>query len=183
MSRLEFQPDPEQEPEDDAALQAEEQAAQNRLALPGSEAAAASETAVRLQQVEELLRNAPLLSVPIGFADRVLAVIKGQDQSDPDYQDAMGIVLGLLLAALIALPLFGTLAYLIGRAIVSASARTVLVSDLEAVLSSIFVWLQGLSLGAAVLLPIALVILVALGLLSGYVFRFFWDVMKAGSSE
>ncbi len=180
MSRLEYRPDPNQEDEEalQAAADEAEIAAHHRLALPDD----AEEDNKRFQAVENLLRNAPLLSVPIGFADRVIAALKGQNSTDPDYQDAMGIIIGLFLAALIAVPLFGTPAYLIGRALFSDAALSTLIADLETVLTTIMVWLQTVSLGPAFVI-LLLVSLVGVGLLSGYVLRFVKGLVNAADDS
>ena len=183
MSRLEFDPQKGHESEDDFQPQPDEQASHHRLALPEDEAAAAAAEANRLQYVEQLLRNAPLLSVPIGFADRVVAAIKGQDHDDPNYQDATGIVLGLLFAALIAIPLFATPVYLTGRALLNGESRTAILAELESVMSSFLLWLESLSLTPIIFIPLALAVLVGLILVSGYVLWFFRSLLKSGRSN
>lgn len=183
MSRLEFQPDPEQEQAPDEASSTQHQAASQRLAMPENAEESTADLSARFQQVEDMLRHAPLLSMPIGFADRVLAAIKGQRPSDPDYQDALGIILGLFLAVLVALPLLGIPAYLIARSIISADYRDTLVSDLGSVLGTIFVGLQSSSLGVLVLIPVLIAMLVGFGLLSGYLVRFLKELVEAGSVE
>ncbi len=183
MSRLEFDPEKDHESEEDFQPQPEEQVSYHRLALSEDEAAAAAAEASRLQYVEQLLRNAPLLSVPIGFADRVVAAIRGQDHDNPNYQDAIGIVLGLLFAALIAIPLFATPVYLTGRAILSGESRDTILTELESVMSSLLIWLESLSLTPVIFIPLALVILVGLVLVSGYVFWFFKTLLRSGRSN
>lgn len=177
MSRLEYRPEQEDEEILQQAAEEEEATSHHRLAMPDEE------DSKRFQSVEQLLRHAPLLSVPIGFADRVIAAIKGQNNQDPDYQDAMGIIIGLFLAALIAVPLFGTPAYLIGRALVSSAALSTLIADLETMLTTVMLWLQGFSLSPVVVLPMLLITLVGLGLLSGYVFRFLKELVEAAEES
>lgn len=169
MSRLEFQPDPNQDDELESAL--EEDTASQRLAMP--------ETAERLHYVENLLRNVPLLSVPIGFADRVMAVIKRQDPDDPNYQDGMGIVLGLLMAALIAIPLFGIVAWLFIRALVSLRAQATLVDDLESVFTGVSLWLASLSADGVIVVPLIVAMVVGLMFFSGYVIWFVRELFRS----
>ena len=188
MSRLEYQPDPNKE---EAELpQPEETSGHHRLALPeqdeANEATLTSdnlaESGTRLQQVEDLLRNAPLLSVPIGFADRVVAALKGQDRTHPDYQDGMGIILGLVMAILIAVPLLGSVAYFIGRAVVSAEARNTLLADIEGIFTPLLSWIEGLSVSGVILVPLIVALLVGFSLLSGYVFWFVRSLIRTASS-
>lgn len=169
MSRLEFQPNREDE-NDDLLLNEElEHDAEQRLAAPDDR---------RLQQVEQLLRQAPLLSVPIGFADRVLAALKGQDKSSPDYQNGLGIVLGIFLAALIAVPLFGTPIYLIGRAITTGQGVPNAFEDVAAALASVWDWLVEIPFSSGILLPFVIGTLIGFGLLSGYIFWFLKSTLK-----
>ena len=156
MSRLEFTPDPNQE--DEEALQQsltdseQEESALNRMAMPETTQTDKEEhdSARRLEYIDQLLRNAPLLSVSMGFADRVMAAIKRRTGGEPDYRDATGIILGLLMAALISLTLLGTPAYLIGRSIFSTSFRADLGDDLANFFESITSWMTNISVNSTV---------------------------------
>lgn len=172
MSRLEYQPNREDENEDLFLNEEQEQDTEQRLAAPDDR---------RLQQVEQMLRQAPLLSVPIGFADRVLAALKGQDKSSPDYQNGLGIVLGIFLAALLAVPLFGTPIYLIGRAIASGEGIQSTFEEVAATLASVWDWLVAVPLSSGFLLPFIIGALIGFGLLSGYIFWFVRSTLKGGS--
>lgn len=195
MSRLEFTPDPNQE--DEEALQSsladssQEESAHSRLAMPettdegdeGFESREEHESTRRLEYIDQLLRNAPLLSVPMGFADRVVAAIKRRTGTEPDYRDATGIVLGLLMTALISIPLLGTPAYLIGRSIFSANFRADLGDDLANFFEGITSWMSNISVNSTVLLPIGLVVVIALIALSSYFVYFVKGILNADTSE
>lgn len=189
MSRLEFTPDPNQE--DEEALQqsltesGQEESALNRLAMPETTETDKEEhdSARRLEYIDQLLRNAPLLSVSMGFADRVMAAIKRRTGGEPDYRDATGIILGLLMAALISLTLLGTPAYLIGRSIFSASFRADLGNDLSNFFESITSWMSNISVNSTVLLPIGVVVIIGLVALSSYFIWFVKGLLNTDTSE
>ena len=186
MSRLEFTPDPNQE--DEEALQSsmienEEETALNRLAMPETADGESHEGAKGLEYIDQLLRNAPLLSVSMGFADRVVAAIKRRQGGEPDYRDATGIILGLLVTALISIPLLGTPAYLIGRSVFSSSFRASLGDDLVSFLESITSWTTNISVNSTVLLPISVVVVIALVALSTYFIWFVKGLLNTDTSE
>lgn len=186
MSRLEYQPNPQQDPDPNRDSMAEQSPnAARRLSAPTPAQAAdpTPESSTRFHQVEEMLRKAPLLSVPIGFADRVLAAIKRQNPANPNYQDAMGIILGIFLAALLAIPLLGTPSYLIGRAIINADYRDTLIDDLGNLAERVFIGLETLSFNLIWLIPILAILALLFGFLSTYLYRFIKSVLQAAQAE
>jgi hypothetical protein len=190
MSRLEFTPDPNQEDEEalesSLAGKAQEESALNRLAMPetgDADEGESHESTRRLEYIDQLLRNAPLLSVPMGFADRVVAAIKRRTGGEPDYRDATGIVLGLMMTALITIPLLGTPAYLIGRSIFSPSFRADLGDDLINFFENLTSWMTNISVNSTILLPIGVVVIIALVALSSYFIWFVKGLLNTDTSE
>jgi hypothetical protein len=190
MSRLEFTPDPNQE--DEEALQSslvgkeQEESALNRLSMPETadvNEEESHESTRRLEYIDQLLRSAPLLSVPMDFADRVVAAIKRRTGGEPDYRDATGIVLGLMMTALISIPLLGTPAYLIGRSIFSPSFRADLGDDLGNFFEGITSWMTNISVNSTVLLPLGVVVIIALVALSSYFVWFVKGLLNTDTSE
>ena len=169
MSRFDYQqPDPEHEDEQRAAeSQAEslESTAEQRLGLAEDESGVNVE---RLRYVEDLLRKAPLISVPIGFAERVVAAIKGKDTDDPDYNDALGLVLGLLISIIITLAALGFPAYFIITAVLTGDATTV-IADVTDFFGNFVGWMADLPV---ILLPAAAASVLGVIFLSGYVLWF-----------
>ncbi|NDJ86660.1 MAG: hypothetical protein GYB66_12300 [Chloroflexi bacterium] len=180
MSRLEQQPDPNREEEQLEGFQAhgkqEAEEAHRRLAMSDDEA-----NATRLQQVEHLLRNAPLLSVPIGFADRVIASLKGHENGHPRYEDALGIVLGLSFAALIAIAVMGTLALLIFQVLLETATITDLAEGIGDAFETV-IPVAGITLDPSVAIPLGILIGIGLLLFSGYAVRVIRGIVKSGAT-
>ncbi len=134
------------------------------------------------QQVDHLLKTAPVVASPRGFADRVLALIKKQAQLYPTYSEGTGIVLGLTAAALVTIPILGTILFLTTQAIVNQSLRVTLIREVSRAIETVAVWVQNPSIS----LPIALLMVIAIlpfTALSGYLFWFFNGLAKAGASS
>lgn len=180
MSGYEYQPDPERDDEEIFdAQQAENttpETAEQRLGVPEEQA---NDNLERLRYVEELLRSAPLIAVPMGFADRVMAALRGKDSNDPDYRDAMGIVMGLLFSIIFTLAVLGLPAYYIITAVLTGDAATVL-ADVTGFLEVFVGWLAGLPL---VLLPAAAASVVGVVVLSGYVLWFVRGLLSSSSTD
>jgi hypothetical protein len=180
MSQYEFQPDPERDEDENLNAQPQEDTAadtaEQRLGIPE---AATAEHAERLRYVEDLLRNAPLIAVPVGFAERVVAALRGKDSDDPDYRDAMGIVIGLLVSILITLAVLGLPAFYIITAVLTGDAATVL-ADVTGFLGMFVGWLGDLP---AVLLPAAVAAVIGVVLLSGYVVWFVRGLLTSTSDQ
>jgi hypothetical protein len=184
MSRLENDPAAKnhaQETDEMQQAQAGEQmpeSAHHRLEMP-EETVGPSD---RLLYVEHLLRSAPLLAVPFGFADRVVALLKKQAHTQPSYAQATGIVLGLAIAALVTVLPLGTLIYFLVRSLFSAGPRELALRLVGNVAENVALWAQDPSIS----LPLALLLIFALlplSALSGYLFWFFSGVAGAGSSD
>lgn len=77
----------------------------------------------RLSYVDRLLHSAPLLRAPIGFAERVIARLKAQTPRPPRYEEGTGIAVGLGVAALITIPVLGTLASVLVISLFDADMR------------------------------------------------------------
>ena len=134
------------------------------------------------QQVDHLLKTAPTVASPRGFADRVLALIKKQAQMYPTYSEGPGIVLGLTAAAFVTIPILGTILFLAPQAIVNQSLRVTLIREISNAIETVALWLQSPTIS----LPIALLMVVAIlpfTALSGYLFWFFNGLAKAGASS
>lgn len=134
------------------------------------------------QQVDHLLKTAPTVASPRGFADRVMALIKKQAQLYPTYSEGTGIVLGLTAAALVTIPVLGTILFLTTQAIVNQSLRITLIREVSNAIETGALWLQNPSVS----LPIALLMVIAIlpfTALSGYLFWFFNGLAKAGASS
>lgn len=124
MSRWESQPNPQEQPDDElhAAEELETQAAAQRLSLPDNEEQQDTSNE-RLQYIENLLRKAPLVSVGMGFAERVMAALRRQEPDNPDYRDGVGIVLGLLISLVFVLSVIGLPTYLFLLAVLSTDRQ------------------------------------------------------------
>lgn len=178
MSRLELNPNemPQEEPESGAeiALPAESApAAFQRLALP-DEAFASTPAEERASYIDHLLRNAPLLATPVGFAERVVKAIKTRLHNQPNYRDGAGIVAALTITAFLVLPLLGLVVNIFFRLLTDANFPDNAANDIEAGLETLAMLLQN---------PTLLVVLVALIipflLLVAYVYRFWRGVLAA----
>lgn len=188
MSRLEQDPMRKKfdHLEDEGVHEPEETRLQagQRLAAPAENmqdnAKQASDAA--FQQVDHLLKTAPMVASPRGFADRVLALIKKQAQLYPTYSEGTGIVLGLTAAALVTIPILGTILFLTTQAIVNQSLRITLIREVSRAIETVAVWVQSpsVSLPIALLMGIAILPFTAL---SGYLFWFFNGLAKAGASS
>lgn len=165
MSQFDLQPDPNRD----------EEASINPEQVPDDELALET-TSERLQYVEDLLRHAPLLSVPVGFAERVVAALRGKDTDDPDYRDAVGLVLGLLVSGVITVVMLGIPAYLMITAILTGNASTFVPDIIEFL--SIFVvgWMSNIPLIAMPLVGTLGLTIIAL---MGYVFWFMKGLLSS----
>lgn len=63
----------------------------------------------RMKRADRMLRAAPLIHAPSGFADRVLLAIASGRGPRHDPRFGLGIALGMLVVALTAIPFFGLL--------------------------------------------------------------------------
>ncbi len=175
MSRWEYQPDPQEQPDEEQQLanQRDAQAAAQRLSLPETDEQNEASTE-RLHYIENLLRTAPLVSVSVGFADRVIAAIRGQDTDNPDYRNGLGIVLGLMISMVFLLTVIALPAYLFLLAVLSTDTEQA-VNDFGTFLSD-----QADVIGAFIFNPPILVIFI-LGTLGSmtlvmFVLRFMRDL-------
>ena len=180
MSKFDFQPDAEHEegqfqPEENESPLASSSAEQ-RLGLSDQDAQISNE---RLRYVEELLRSAPLLSVPMGFADKVVAALRGKDTNDPDYKDGLGLILGLVVSIITTIGLFGVPAFLIMRVLITGDASTI-VDDIRNFFDPIFGWIVDSPL---VLLPVLLFAALSIVMLTGYFVWFMRDLMSSSESS
>ncbi|MBI5931489.1 MAG: hypothetical protein HY862_19435 [Chloroflexi bacterium] len=136
----------------------------------------------RFQQVDHLMKTAPIVASPRGFADRVIGLLKKQAQIYPNYSEGTGIILGLAAAALVIIPVLGTALFLTTQAIVNQSLRVSLIHEASHVIEAVATWVQNPSIS----LPIAMLMVVAMlpfTALSGYLFWFFNGLAKAGSAS
>lgn len=190
MSRLEQDPMRKKFSQlEDEGVQAGEQEqtqlqAGQRLAAPAEDVQENTQqnSDASFQQVDHLLKTAPVVASPRGFADRVLALIKKQAQIYPTYSEGTGIVLGLSAAALVTIPILGTILFLTTQAIVNQSLRVTLIHEISEAIETVAIWMQNPSIS----LPIALLMVVAIlpfTALSGYLFWFFNGLAKAGASS
>src|SRR6188768_4257251 len=100
MSNRQFSTsDPQQEPADDSM-----QLKRDRLGVEDSVAESQTDEK-RLHYVDRLLKSAPVLSAPRGFADRVMNRLKGATPHTPDYEQGTGIMVGLGAGSLFYLPI------------------------------------------------------------------------------
>ena len=77
----------------------------------------------QLHKTDELLRTTPLAEAPVGFADRVMAVIAALPLPGIARQNpSVGIALGLLIAGLFTIPVFSVLLIIILSVITNPSA-------------------------------------------------------------
>lgn len=180
MSRFDYQPESEHEEdyraEEQENLQETSSSAEQRLGLPDQEAQISTE---RLRYVEELLRSAPLLSVPMGFADRVVAALRGKDTDDPDYKDGLGLVLGLFVSLLTTLAMLGLPIYFLLRVVITGEADQT-VDDISGYFEPLFGWIAD---APAVIIPAAVVSLLFSLLLTGYVIWFVRSLLSSKSEE
>jgi hypothetical protein len=159
-------------------------AAAQRLSTPDNQLSesTADPAFENLQRVDHLLKTAPLLAAPLGFADRVIGLLKKQVNQYPNYSEGTGIVLGLVSVAMVVIPLLGTAIFLVTQAIISQSVRGTLIREISALIETVAAWGQNPTIS----LPIAILMLLAIlpfTALSGYLFWFFNGVFGAGSSE
>jgi len=185
MSRLEYDPSDrnrdEEEREESRRAQEENatDAQLHRLALPDEEAIAENEAESeerRLRYIDQLLKNAPILAAPLGFADRMMDALRKQSQAHPLYRDALGIIAGLGILACLVLPLLGYLTLQVFMIILDATARDAAADDVREALDSVWTWLQDPSLNTSTIILLLIVFLMFL-LLSGYLLRFFRQIL------
>jgi hypothetical protein len=160
MSDKQFSPlqQPEHEAEDDSM-----QLKRDRL---GAEVQEENE---HLSYVDRLLRSAPMLSAPLGFAERVIARLKADPPRVIRYEEGTGIVLGLGAAAFIFLPILMTVAIVLGLGVVNEDFRETTWETAGEVLTSI-----ADAIAASPVLTAGLIIMLMLFLgASGY-FMWFW---------
>lgn len=187
MSRFEYQPDPERDEDDNLNTQPHNEEiplvpAEQRLGLAEDElgdAETTPENRERLRYVEDLLRNAPLISVSVGFAERVMAAIRGKDTNDPDYRDALGVITGLLISILFTLAVFGIPAYYLITSVISGDAAAA-IDDLVQLTESFVAGFANLPL---VLLPAAAAAVIGVIILSGYVVWFIRGLLTTKSPD
>lgn len=136
MSRWDYQPNPQEEPDD--KLQTTEaydtQAAVDRLSLPDTNTESSEATPERIQQIESMLRNAPIISASVDFAERVMAALRGQGPDNPDYRDGIGVVAGLLLSLVMIISVLGVPTYLFAFALLSGN-RSQFTDEFDTVVS------------------------------------------------
>lgn len=184
MSRLEYDPSDrnrEEEEREEARRQEENvpDAQRHRLALPDEEAIAQNEAdseEKRLRYIDQLLKNAPILAAPLGFADRVMDALRKQSQAHPLYRDALGIIAGLGILACLVLPLLGFLSLQVFIIILDAAARDAAADDVREALNGAWTWLQDPSLNTSTIILLLIIFLMFL-LLSGYLLRFFRQIL------
>lgn len=166
---------------DETRLQAGQRlAAPSEQEMPLQTASQADESLERFHQVDHLMKNAPTVASPRGFADRVLALIKKQAQIYPKYSEGTGIVLGLTAAAMVTIPILGTILFMTTQAIINESLRGTLLREMGNIIEVVTDWAQGPTIS----LPVALLMILALlpfTALSGYLFWFFNGLAKAGT--
>ncbi len=116
MSDKQFSPlqQPEHDTEDDSM-----QLKRDRLGVEHE----AHEESDHLSYVDRLLRSAPMLSAPLGFAERVIARLKAEPPRIVRYEEGTGIVLGLGAAAFIFLPILMTVAVILGLGLINEDFR------------------------------------------------------------
>lgn len=178
MSRLEYQP---QSSSDDNVEKNEELSVESsryqRLSMPTetteaettSEASAEEETPeARERYVDQLLRNAPLLAVPLGFADRVMTALKKR-VIPPNYQEGIGFVMALGVIACLILPLLAISVNFFVRIIIDTEERDSSARDFE---SAVEVLGDAIQQSPIVVIVIGVIILVGLAVLMSYLVRF-----------
>lgn len=116
MSDKQFSPlqQPEHDAEDDSM-----QLKRDRLGVEPE----AHEESDHLSYVDRLLRSAPMLSAPLGFAERVIARLKAEPPRVIRYEEGTGLVLGLGAVAFIFLPILMTVAVILGLGLIDEEFR------------------------------------------------------------
>ena len=119
----------------------------------------------KLQRVDRMLHAAPLLDAPVGFAERVLAVISAGRVPQVDRRrGGLSVALGLGLATTLAIPLLGALLYVLGRMLFDPTALASVVDHIRTVIASAAAWLSTVTQASAAtmdLWAIAALLLVA----------------------
>lgn len=162
MSDKQFSPlqQPEHDVEDDSM-----QLKRDRL---GAEPEVQEENE-HLNYVDRLLRSAPMLSAPLGFAERVIARLKADPPRVIRYEEGTGIVLGLGAVAFIFLPILMTLTIILGLGLINEDFREETWDTVGDVLSEVA---DAIATSPVLTAFVIVVVLLFLGA-SGY-FMWFW---------
>ena len=169
-NRLEYNPQPEFEPDDSAQEEVLDDSMQLKRSRLGVEDDVASQNISdesRMRYVDRLMSNAPMLSAPLGFAERVVSRLKELTPRPPQYDEGLGIAIGLLASVVIVIPALAIAIYTLIRFILEESTRTAVWDALVAVESFI--------VQPFVLVVIGLIVFIYL-VMSGYIV-WFWRVV------
>ncbi len=154
---------------------AEEQHTARQLELPASDVEPEI-TNERLSYIENLLRNAPLVSVSVGFADRVMAALRGEDNQNPTYRNGLGIALGLLFSILFLMIGIGIPSYLFLMLVVTVG-RSKAVEQFRETAKTIFVPIEQIALTPPIVVMLLGLSFIML-LLTIFVIRFVRDTLS-----
>lgn len=172
-NRLEYNPQPEFEPDDANQAEVQDDSMQLKRSRLGVEDDVASQNISdesRMRYVDRLMQSAPVLSAPLGFAERVVARLKELTPSPPQYDEGLGIAIGLLASILIVVPTLGVALFGLFRFILDEGVR----ND---------VWDAGVTLADWLTHPFVLgilgILLVMYLILSGYIVWFWRGVIRS----
>lgn len=172
-NRLEYNPQPELEPEDSAQEELLDDSMQLKRSRLGVEDDVASQNISdesRMRYVDRLMHSAPMLSAPLGFAERVVSRLKELTPRPPQYDEGLGIAIGLLASVVIVIPALAFAMFVLIRFILEESTRTA-VGDALLALADFVV--QPFVLGI-----IGILVFLYL-LLSGYIVWFWRGVIRS----
>lgn len=180
MSRLEFSPqeDPQQQSDPDDSMQVK----RSRLGVEDEVAEAQVDSEAhehRLAYVDRLLKTAPIFKAPLGFADRVISRLKAQTPLPPRYEEGTGIVVGLSVAALISIPVFATVIYILLRGVFDSRIRNDVWDGLTDIIGSVWQGLVSLPTDYPVLFVILVTLLTINLIFSGYVVWFWRGLLRS----
>lgn len=166
-NRLEYNPQPDYEPEEsnqEEQVDDSMQLKRNRLAVGDDVASENISDESRMRYVDRLMQSAPSLSAPLGFAERVVARLKELTPRPPQYDEGLGIAIGLFSSVIIVIPALTLALYVILRLTFDEAARNTVWDGLVSITEWTF---------HPVVLALIGIILFLYLMLSGY-FVWFW---------
>jgi hypothetical protein len=170
MSNRQFStPDPQQEPVDDSM-----QLKRDRLGVDDSVAESQVDEK-RLHYVDRLLKSAPMVSAPRGFAERVMNRLKGSTPHSPDYEQGTGIVVGLGAGSLVYLPLLATAVYILVRSILDSAFR----SRVWDIAGNIVAWIVAIPTDYPFIFAAVIIAVVIALIMSGYLVWFWRGLIRS----